>query len=118
MEYQWRRRKLGSVVNVASLTVGGWLGVTPLVSAQTNAVVSDGVAALVAEAEFGSPGFIALAAMFFAPQIVTFFYSENIAARPELLAITVRLMRIMLISPVYSPPPIHICGLSMTRMPC
>lgn len=43
---------------------------------------------------------IALLAMIFAPQIVTFFYRDNIALQPELLDQTVRLMRIMLISPV------------------
>ena len=43
---------------------------------------------------------VALAAMLFAPQIVSFLYSENIAAQPELLDQTVRLMRIMLITPI------------------
>ena len=43
---------------------------------------------------------VAVIAMIFAPQIVTFFYGDNIVANPELLEMTVRLMRIMLISPV------------------
>ncbi len=43
---------------------------------------------------------IAGLAMILAPQIVTFFYGDNIALQPELLAMTVRLMRVMLISPV------------------
>ncbi len=43
---------------------------------------------------------IALLAILFAPQIITFFYSENIETQPQLLDMTVRLMRIMLISPV------------------
>lgn len=43
---------------------------------------------------------VALAAIFFAPQIVSFFYGDNIAAQPELLEQTVQLMRIMLISPI------------------
>lgn len=43
---------------------------------------------------------ISLGAMIFAPQIVSFFYGDNIAGRPELLDQTVQLMRIMLISPI------------------
>ncbi|MDX1414551.1 MAG: murein biosynthesis integral membrane protein MurJ [Candidatus Promineifilaceae bacterium] len=43
---------------------------------------------------------VAILAMIFAPQIVTFFYSENIAAQPQLLNQTVQLMRVMLISPI------------------
>ncbi len=43
---------------------------------------------------------VAIVAMIFAPQIVTFFYGDNIEAQPELLDMTVRLMRIMLISPI------------------
>jgi putative peptidoglycan lipid II flippase len=43
---------------------------------------------------------VAVIAMILAPQIVTFFYGDNVAAQPELLDMTVRLMRIMLISPV------------------
>lgn len=43
---------------------------------------------------------VAVIAMILAPQIVTFFYGDNIAANPELLETTVDLMRIMLISPV------------------
>jgi putative peptidoglycan lipid II flippase len=43
---------------------------------------------------------IAVLAMIFAPQIVTFFYAANIAAEPELLDTTVRLMRVMLLSPI------------------
>ena len=43
---------------------------------------------------------VALAAMLFAQNIVLFFYGEKIALYPELLPITVRLMRIMLISPI------------------
>ncbi len=43
---------------------------------------------------------VAVIAMILAPQIVSFFYGDNIAVRPELLEMTVRLMRIMLISPV------------------
>ena len=43
---------------------------------------------------------VALAAMFFAPQIVSFFYGDKIATQPELLDQTVQLMRIMLISPI------------------
>ena len=36
----------------------------------------------------------------FAPQFVTFFFAENIAKEPALLPLTVRLMRIMLLSPI------------------
>ena len=43
---------------------------------------------------------ITLLAILFAPQIITFFYQENIEAQPQLLDMTVRLMRIMLISPI------------------
>ncbi len=43
---------------------------------------------------------VALVAMIFAEQIVLFFYADNIALQPELLDITVLLMRIMLISPI------------------
>ena len=43
---------------------------------------------------------IALIAMVFAPQIVAFFYGEIIVAEPQLLGMTVRLMRIMLLSPI------------------
>ena len=43
---------------------------------------------------------IALVAMVFAPQIVTFLYGDHVAAEPQLLGMTVRLMRIMLISPI------------------
>ncbi|MEZ4518099.1 MAG: murein biosynthesis integral membrane protein MurJ [Chloroflexota bacterium] len=38
--------------------------------------------------------------MIFADPIVEFFYAENIAAQPELLAETVYLLRIMLLSPI------------------
>ena len=38
--------------------------------------------------------------MIFAVPIVTFFYAENIAEDPTLLPLTVRLMRIMLLSPI------------------
>ena len=38
--------------------------------------------------------------MFFAPQIVSFFYHEKIAATPILLPMTVSLMRVMLLSTV------------------
>ncbi len=43
---------------------------------------------------------IAVLAMIFAPDIVNFFYSANIAAEPELLYTTVSLMRVMLFSPI------------------
>lgn len=43
---------------------------------------------------------VSLVAMFFAPQIVSFFYSETIGSQPELLNQTVPLMRVMLISPI------------------
>ncbi len=43
---------------------------------------------------------ISLAAMVLAPQIVTFLYGDHVAAEPQLLGMTVRLMRIMLISPI------------------
>jgi len=43
---------------------------------------------------------MAVIAMIFAPQIVSFFYGDNITARPELLEMTVALMRIMLVSTV------------------
>ncbi len=43
---------------------------------------------------------VSLAAMFFAPQIVSFFYNDAIVSQPELLEQTVPLMRVMLISPI------------------
>ena len=43
---------------------------------------------------------VAVMAMIFAEQIVTFFYAPTIAAHPELLDMTVRLMRVMLLSPI------------------
>lgn len=43
---------------------------------------------------------VAALAAFLAPQIVTFFYADNIQAQPELLPMTVSLMRVMLISPI------------------
>lgn len=36
----------------------------------------------------------------FAPQFITFFLSSQVAENPELLALTVRLMRILLLSPI------------------
>jgi putative peptidoglycan lipid II flippase len=36
----------------------------------------------------------------FAPQIITFFYNDLIAENPQLLDMTVRLMRVMLITPI------------------
>ncbi|MFO7679026.1 MAG: lipid II flippase MurJ, partial [Chloroflexota bacterium] len=43
---------------------------------------------------------IALLAMWFAPQIVTLFYGEKVVAEPDLLPLTVSLMRVMLLSTV------------------
>ncbi len=43
---------------------------------------------------------ISVAVMIFAEPIVLFFYADNIALRPELLPLTVSLMRIMLLSPI------------------
>jgi putative peptidoglycan lipid II flippase len=43
---------------------------------------------------------ISVAIMIFAAPIVTFFYAENIAQDPALLPLTVRLMRVMLLSPI------------------
>jgi len=43
---------------------------------------------------------IALLAMWFAPQIVTMVYGEKVAAEPDLLPLTVSLMRVMLLSTV------------------
>lgn len=43
---------------------------------------------------------ISILAMVFAEQIVVFFFAENIAAEPALLPLTVRLMRVMLLSPI------------------
>lgn len=43
---------------------------------------------------------LSVLAMIFAAPFVTFFYGENIAQTPELLPLTVRLMRIMLLSPI------------------
>ncbi len=43
---------------------------------------------------------VAILAMIFADQIVSFFYAPTIAEHPELLDITVSLMRVMLLSPI------------------
>jgi putative peptidoglycan lipid II flippase len=43
---------------------------------------------------------VAVLAMIFADQIVGFFYAPAIAEHPELLDMTVRLMRVMLVSPI------------------
>jgi putative peptidoglycan lipid II flippase len=43
---------------------------------------------------------IAVLAMIFADQIVGFFYAPTIAEHPELLGMTVSLMRVMLVSPI------------------
>src|SRR5690606_21743032 len=43
---------------------------------------------------------ISLLLMVFAAPFVTFFYADNIAQQPELLLLTVYLMRIMLLSPI------------------
>lgn len=43
---------------------------------------------------------ISLLVMVFAAPFVTFFYADNIARQPELLPLTVYLMRIMLLSPI------------------
>ncbi len=43
---------------------------------------------------------ISLLVMLFAAPFVTFFYAENIARQPELLPLTVVLMRVMLLSPI------------------
>ncbi len=43
---------------------------------------------------------VAILTMVFAPQFVRFFFAENILNTPDLLPLTVRLMRIMLISPI------------------
>lgn len=41
-----------------------------------------------------------VAAIVLAPSLVNFFYAENIAQQPELLTLTVLLMRVMLLSPI------------------
>ncbi len=43
---------------------------------------------------------LAVVAMIFAEEIVTFFYAPTIALHPELLDMTVSLMRVMLLSPI------------------
>jgi len=43
---------------------------------------------------------VAALTMLLAPQFVIFFFAENVAGNPALLDLTVRLMRIMLVSPI------------------
>lgn len=43
---------------------------------------------------------VSILVMIFAEPFITFFYADNIALRPELLPLTVFLMRIMLLSPI------------------